>query len=115
MSGKSSLRIVELLERARIEGDWTHVSQVGGSFSSLFFVLCPSFSFSCFPPFISFSVVRASHSFDNFICLFFCFKPHDNFLSKRDILRWYFEYSVKCWTVYLSLSTLNNYPGNTPY
>ena len=28
MSGKASLRIVELLERARIEGDWTHVSQV---------------------------------------------------------------------------------------
>ncbi|XP_063695086.1 tetratricopeptide repeat protein 7B-like [Bolinopsis microptera] len=27
MSGKASLRIVELLERARIEGDWTHVSQ----------------------------------------------------------------------------------------
>ena len=28
MSAKASLRIVELLERARIEGDWTHVSQV---------------------------------------------------------------------------------------
>ena len=28
MSGKASLRVVELLEKARIEGHWTQVSQV---------------------------------------------------------------------------------------
>ena len=35
MSAKASLRIVELLERARTEGDWIHVSQVSQSFKNL--------------------------------------------------------------------------------
>ena len=53
MSGKSSLRIVELLERARIEGDWTHVSQVRGSLSRLFLFSCvlDFFFLPYFPPF----------------------------------------------------------------